>query len=135
MQGVNVTSITQAKCILRAITGNLGVTGGEPFMDHPYHLNWIDNLKWDQLLDHSERTRDNLSAEEHPVALQLGGSNPDWMAQAAAQGAAYGYDEININVGCPSDRVQSGQFGACLMAHHEVVADCLRAMCLESIRK
>ena len=68
------------------------------------------------------------NAEEHPVALQLGGSDPDWMAQAAAMGAAYGYDEININVGCPSDRVQSGQFGACLMARPEIVARCFTAM-------
>jgi tRNA-dihydrouridine synthase A len=65
---------------------------------------------------------------EHPVALQVGGSDPGLMAEAAGRGAEFGYDEININVGCPSDRVQSGQFGACLMAHPEVVADCLRAM-------
>jgi tRNA-dihydrouridine synthase A len=65
---------------------------------------------------------------EHPVALQVGGSDPGLMAEAAGRGAKFGYDEININVGCPSDRVQSGQFGACLMAHPEVVADCLRAM-------
>jgi anaerobic selenocysteine-containing dehydrogenase len=62
-----VKSAVLGKCILRAITGNLGVTGGEPFMDHPYHLNWIDNLQWDLLLDHPERTRDNLSVAEHPV--------------------------------------------------------------------
>ena len=66
--------------------------------------------------------------EEHPVALQLGGSDPEQMAAAAALGAAAGYDEININVGCPSDRVKSGAFGACLMAHPERVADCVRAM-------
>jgi tRNA-dihydrouridine synthase A len=65
---------------------------------------------------------------EHPVALQLGGSDPAMMADAAAHGAAAGYDEININVGCPSDRVQSGQFGACLMASPEKIADCVRAM-------
>jgi tRNA-dihydrouridine synthase A len=65
---------------------------------------------------------------EHPVALQLGGSNPEWMASATREAAAYGFDEININVGCPSDRVQSGQFGACLMAHPEKVAECLNAM-------
>jgi tRNA-dihydrouridine synthase A len=66
--------------------------------------------------------------EEHPVALQLGGSRPDWMAQATAKAAGYGYDEININVGCPSDRVQSGQFGACLMASPDLVAECVVAM-------
>jgi tRNA-dihydrouridine synthase A len=65
---------------------------------------------------------------EHPVALQLGGSDPRMMARAAAMGAERGYDEININVGCPSDRVQSGQFGACLMARPDVVAECVRAM-------
>ncbi len=65
---------------------------------------------------------------EHPIALQLGGSDPDWMAQATARASAYGYDEININVGCPSDRVQSGQFGACLMARPDIVADCFTAM-------
>ena len=69
---------------------------------------------------------------EHPVALQLGGSDPDWMAEATARAAAYGYDEININVGCPSDRVQSGQFGACLMARPELVADCFSAMQAET---
>ena len=65
---------------------------------------------------------------EHPVALQVGGSDPGLMAEAARRGAEFGYDEININVGCPSDRVQSGQFGACLMARPKLVADCLRAM-------
>lgn len=67
-------------------------------------------------------------AEEHPVALQLGGSDPEQMAVAAALGAAAGYDEININVGCPSDCVKSGAFGACLMASPERVADCVREM-------
>lgn len=65
---------------------------------------------------------------EHPVALQVGGSNPSQMALAAQMGADAGYDEININVGCPSDRVQSGAFGACLMSHPQIVADCVRAM-------
>jgi len=69
-----------------------------------------------------------FNAEEHPIALQLGGSNPDWMAEATARAAAYDYDEININVGCPSDRVQSGQFGACLMAKPELVSECFVAM-------
>ncbi|WP_299177472.1 tRNA dihydrouridine(20/20a) synthase DusA [uncultured Brevundimonas sp.] len=69
-----------------------------------------------------------LDAVEHPVALQLGGSNPAELAEAARIGAAYGYDEINLNVGCPSDRVQSGRFGACLMREPELVADCMAAI-------
>jgi tRNA-dihydrouridine synthase A len=65
---------------------------------------------------------------EHPVAIQLGGSDPGELATAAEIAAAWGYDEINLNVGCPSDRVQSGRFGACLMAEPELVADCVAAM-------
>lgn len=65
---------------------------------------------------------------EHPVALQLGGSVPDKMAEAARIGAGFGYDEINMNVGCPSDRVQSGTFGACLMREPDLVARCVAAM-------
>jgi tRNA-dihydrouridine synthase A len=65
---------------------------------------------------------------EHPVALQLGGSNPDELAQAARSGEQFGYDEINLNCGCPSDRVQSGRFGACLMAEPSLVAECVGAM-------
>jgi tRNA-dihydrouridine synthase A len=65
---------------------------------------------------------------EHPVALQLGGAEPGPLAEAAAIGATFGYDEINLNVGCPSDRVQQATFGACLMARPRLVADCVRAM-------
>jgi len=65
---------------------------------------------------------------EHPVALQLGGSDPAALAECAHIGADSGYDEINLNVGCPSDRVQSGRFGACLMAEPELVAECVAAM-------
>jgi tRNA-dihydrouridine synthase A len=65
---------------------------------------------------------------EHPVALQLGGSEPQALAEAAKIGADFGYDEINLNVGCPSDRVQSGKFGACLMLEPDLVADCVAAM-------
>jgi len=65
---------------------------------------------------------------EHPVALQLGGSEPAALAECARIGAERGYDEINLNVGCPSDRVQSGRFGVCLMAEPGLVADCVRAM-------
>ncbi|MET3659910.1 tRNA dihydrouridine(20/20a) synthase DusA [Aquamicrobium ahrensii] len=65
---------------------------------------------------------------QHPVALQLGGSDPRKLAEAARIGSDFGYDEINLNVGCPSDRVQSGTFGACLMLTPELVADCVAAM-------
>jgi len=65
---------------------------------------------------------------EQPIALQLGGSDPAQLAQAARMAEDWGYGEINLNVGCPSDRVQSGKFGACLMAEPDLVADCVRAM-------
>jgi tRNA-dihydrouridine synthase A len=65
---------------------------------------------------------------EHAIALQLGGADPAALAQAAAIGESFGYDEINLNVGCPSDRVQEGRFGACLMAEPDLVADCVAAM-------
>lgn len=65
---------------------------------------------------------------EHPVALQLGGSEPDKLVEAVRIAVDYGYDEINLNVGCPSDRVQSGAFGACLMREAELVARCVAAM-------
>lgn len=65
---------------------------------------------------------------EHPVALQLGGSDPQALAQCARIGADFGYREINLNVGCPSDRVQEGRFGACLMAEPALVGDCVAAM-------
>jgi tRNA-dihydrouridine synthase A len=69
-----------------------------------------------------------FNAEEHPVALQLGGSDPQEMAECARLAESYGYDEININVGCPSERVQKGAFGACLMAEPQLIADCVVAM-------
>ena len=69
-----------------------------------------------------------FDAVEHPVALQLGGSDPAQLAEAARVGQAVGYDEINLNVGCPSDRVQSGRFGACLMREPALVADCMAAI-------
>src|SRR5436309_11421748 len=69
-----------------------------------------------------------FDASEHPLALQLGGSDPAKLAQAAKIAADFDYDEINLNVGCPSDRVQSGRFGACLMKEPEVVAECVAAM-------
>jgi tRNA-dihydrouridine synthase A len=70
----------------------------------------------------------DLDAAERPVALQLGGSEPADLAHCAGLGARWGYDEINLNCGCPSERVQRGAFGACLMAEPELVADCLKAM-------
>ena len=75
--------------------------------------------------------RDRLlgfDASEHPVALQLGGSEPQALAQCASIGEEFGYDEINLNVGCPSDRVQEGRFGACLMVEPALVGDCVAAM-------
>jgi tRNA-dihydrouridine synthase A len=69
-----------------------------------------------------------FSPKEHPVGLQLGGSDPEKLAAAARIGADYGYDEIDLNIGCPSDRVQSGRFGACLMAEPTLVAACVAAM-------
>jgi tRNA-dihydrouridine synthase A len=69
-----------------------------------------------------------FDASEHPLALQLGGSNPEHLAEACKIAQDYGYDEVNLNVGCPSDRVQAGRFGACLMKEPQVVAECIAAM-------
>src|SRR5690242_8507181 len=78
---------------------------------------------------HGDRARLlGFDAGEHPVALQLGGSEPGELAEAARIGAELGYDEINLNVGCPSDRVQSGRFGACLMREPTLVRECVAAM-------
>ena len=78
---------------------------------------------------HGDRQRLlGFSPSEHPVALQLGGCDPDALATCAKIGADFGYDEINLNVGCPSERVQEGRFGACLMAEPELVARCVSAM-------
>jgi tRNA-dihydrouridine synthase A len=78
---------------------------------------------------HGDRPRLlGFDASEHPVALQLGGSDPALLAAASRIGADWGYDEINLNVGCPSDRVQAGRFGACLMREPALVADCIAAM-------
>jgi tRNA-dihydrouridine synthase A len=70
----------------------------------------------------------DFNEEEHPVALQLGGSEPEDLAQCAKLAQQWGYDEVNINCGCPSERVQRGAFGACLMAEPELVRDCVKAM-------
>ena len=82
-----------------------------------------------QAILHGDRPRLlGFSEVEHPVALQLGGSEPRMLAEAARIGEDFGYDEINLNVGCPSDRVQSGRFGACLMREPDLVAECMAAM-------
>ena len=70
----------------------------------------------------------DFNQQEHPVALQLGGSEPETLVASAKLGAQWGYDEINLNCGCPSERVQKGAFGACLMAEPTLVADCIKAM-------
>ena len=78
---------------------------------------------------HGDRERlIGFDVSEHPLALQLGGSDPEELAEAARIGAQFGYDEVNLNVGCPSDRVQSGRFGACLMREPALVAECFQAM-------
>jgi len=78
---------------------------------------------------HGDRDRLlGFSADEHPLALQIGGADPDALAECARIGADFGYDEINLNIGCPSDRVQSGDFGACMMAKPDVVARAVEAM-------
>lgn len=80
-------------------------------------------------IEHGDRQRLlAFDPSERPVALQLGGSEPGELARAAEAGVAFGYDEINLNCGCPSDRVQSGRFGACLMAEPALVAECVSAM-------
>lgn len=80
-------------------------------------------------LIHGDRERFlHYNAVEHPVALQLGGSEPSDLARCARWAEEWGYDEVNLNCGCPSDRVQSGMFGACLMARPALVANCVRAM-------
>ncbi len=127
---------------------------GSPKMTHPAHrlsvapmMDWTDRhcrafhralttrallyteMVTAQAVIHGDRDRLlGFDAVEHPVALQLGGSDPAQLAEAAQIGAAMGYDEINLNVGCPSDRVQSGRFGACLMREPELVADCMAAI-------
>ena len=108
------------------------------------HCRYFHRLMTRQALLYSEMVtapalihgdRDRLLAfdpSEHPVALQLGGSDPVQLADAARIGADFGYDEINLNVGCPSDRVQSGAFGAVLMERPDLVADCVAAMAAAS---
>jgi tRNA-dihydrouridine synthase A len=91
-------------------------------------LLYTEMITADAILHGDQRRLLGYSPEEHPVALQLGGSDPAKLAEAAAIGERFGYDEINLNVGCPSDRVQEGRFGACLMAEPELVAYCVAAI-------
>jgi tRNA-dihydrouridine synthase A len=91
-------------------------------------LLWTEMVTADAVL-HGDRQRLlGYSPEEHPVVLQLGGSDPAKLAEAARIAEGFGYDEVNLNCGCPSDRVQSGAFGACLMAEPDLVAECVAAM-------
>lgn len=94
----------------------------------PHALLYTEMVTADAVIHGNRQRLIGFSAEEHPVALQLGGSDPAKLVDAAAIGADFGYDEINLNVGCPSDRVQEGRFGACLMAEPELVAQCVGAM-------
>lgn len=91
-------------------------------------LLWTEMVTADAVI-HGDRNRlIGFSDAEHPIVLQLGGNEPEKMAEAARVAEAFGYDEVNINCGCPSDRVQSGAFGACLMRGPATVAACVRAM-------
>ncbi len=93
------------------------------------HTLFYSEMLTAQAVIHGDRDRLlGFSIEEGPVALQLGGSDPKTLAEAARIGEQYGYAEINLNVGCPSDRVQAGRIGVCLMKEPELVADCLRVM-------
>jgi tRNA-dihydrouridine synthase A len=94
----------------------------------PHALLYTEMITARALIHGDARRLLEFDAAEHPVALQLGGSDPSELAVAARRGAEAGYDEVNLNVGCPSDRVQAGCFGAALMRTPEVVADCVAAM-------
>jgi tRNA-dihydrouridine synthase A len=95
----------------------------------PHALLYTEMLTTGALLHGDYQRFLKFDEAEHPVALQLGGSEPEKLAQCARMGEEFGYDEINLNVGCPSDRVKSGRFGACLMLEPLHVAECVAAMC------
>lgn len=93
------------------------------------HARLFTEMVVDEAILHGNREKLlGFDKAEHPLVLQLGGSNPAKLAEAAKISEQFGYDEINLNVGCPSDRVQSGTFGACLMLQPELVGDCVAAM-------
>ncbi|MCQ0986610.1 tRNA dihydrouridine(20/20a) synthase DusA [Jiella marina] len=93
------------------------------------HARLFTEMIVDQAILHGDRERLlGFDPVEYPVVIQIGGSDPERLAKATAMAAAWGYDEINLNVGCPSDRVQSGTFGACLMREPNLVGECLAAM-------
>lgn len=91
-------------------------------------LLYTEMLTSEAIIHGNRKSLLKFSEKEHPVALQLGGSKPSNLVKAAYIGENEGYDEINLNIGCPSDRVQSGRFGACLMSEPELVGDCVSAM-------
>lgn len=95
----------------------------------PHALLYTEMITTGALLHGDAKRFLSFDPLEHPLALQLGGSDPDKLKQCARMGADYGYDEINLNIGCPSDRVKSGHFGACLMLDPVLVAECVAAMC------
>lgn len=96
---------------------------------HSLHTRLYTEMVTSAAIIHGDRDRLlGFDAFEHPLAVQLGGSDPRELAKAAQICADYGYDEVNLNVGCPSDRVQNGAFGACLMREPDLVADCVAAM-------
>lgn len=94
----------------------------------PHSLLYTEMITTGAILNGDRDRYLNFSTEEHPVALQLGGSDPVSLTECAKIGEDYGYDMINLNCGCPSDRVQKGRFGACLMAEPNLVADCISSM-------
>ncbi len=94
----------------------------------PHAVVYTEMITTGALLHGDRRRHLDFDPAEHPLALQLGGSDPDELARCAALGERWGYDEINLNCGCPSERVQRGAFGACLMAEPALVADCIKAM-------
>ena len=91
-------------------------------------LLWTEMVTADAVIHGPRERLLGFSPQEHPLVLQLGGSDPAKLAEAARIAEGFGYDEVNLNCGCPSERVQSGAFGACLMAEPDLVADCIAAM-------